>query len=291
MTDKKENGQTDTMPYADTEGPSDLDETVETSTPTAEAESAPVAASKPKRGGKAAKLDKPAKQSQKRDAGTTKKPRAAGASKTKGNSFERSVGRELSLWITEGERNNIFARNILSGGQFTQSANRGKTGVELNLPGDMAAAHPKAFEFLMHFAVEVKHTNQLLLSVYLLDRQDKSFIAKVVSKTAAQAEAVGLHWMFIGKQDRRPAFVLMGRTPGKELVSIFSITHHWLFGGAVLMVSLKDFLDTVHPGEFMARIRKLSGRPAPAPTVVRRVVTPRIVAHTSVLPRRQLTTR
>ena len=48
-----------------------------------------------------------------------------GGGKPKGNEFERWVGRQLSIWITDGARTNIFARNVLSGGGFTVTLEKG----------------------------------------------------------------------------------------------------------------------------------------------------------------------
>jgi hypothetical protein len=176
--------------------------------------------------------------------------RSRNKSKDKGNTYERTVGRQLSLWLTHGEKSSIFSRNVLSGGVYTQTAKRGG---ETNLPGDLAAAHPLAFNFLMYFCVEVKHNNLLALDVYLLDQKKTSFINKVVTKIAEQAYDSGLHWMFIGKQDRRPAFVLMDEPAGKALLAAAKVPllcH--IIAGTVYMVSLASMLEIVDPDAFIS---------------------------------------
>lgn len=46
--------------------------------------------------------------------------------KGKGSSFEREIARELSLWWTEGERDDVFYRSHASGARFTQRRKSGK---------------------------------------------------------------------------------------------------------------------------------------------------------------------
>lgn len=250
-------------------------------------EIAPLAADKPKRGGRRGKAGDAAQQAQnggKQASG--KRGRGGRASHAKGSSFERNVGKQLSLWLTGGERNNLFNRNVLSGGQWTSAVARGKTGKELNLPGDLAAAHPQAFEFLKWFCIEVKHNNMLMLGTYLLDDKNKSFIGQVITKVAEQSERAGLHWIFIGKQDRRATFAIMDNVVGDKVLSLEpKLSYHWLFNGTVFLVRFADLLAQVDADRLLATFAP------PKPVVVRRVIPPAVMQQRVVLPRRPLMTR
>lgn len=70
----------------------------------------------------------------------------------KGGRFERSVCQTLSLWITNGLREDVFWRSASSGGRFTR---KGKD-VRAHA-GDICATHPKGQVLLDLFVVECKH--------------------------------------------------------------------------------------------------------------------------------------
>lgn len=184
----------------------------------------------------------------------------------KGSSFERKVGKQLSLWLTYQEKGSIFSRNVGSGGAWTRADARG---AELNMPGDLAAAHPLAFDFLRHFSVEVKHNARLVLSEYLLSKTGKDFISQAISKVITQSERMGLYWMFIGKQDRRPAFLMMNSEAGEAAVAAGIDTAHQLFDGSITMVAFDDLL-ALDPQAFMNVIDLKRGVVKPPPAFLRR---------------------
>lgn len=213
--------------------------------------------------------------------------RKRNASAQKGSSWERRVGRDLSNWLTYGERANIFTRNVMSGGQWTAADKRG---AETNLPGDIAAAHPLAFDFLKHFSVEVKHNQRLVLSEYLLSKTGRDFIAVAIQKVIVQSERAGLYWMFIGRQNRRPPFIIMNDLAGDAVDACNddpTLTHR-LFGNARhLMMNFEDFLK-LDPQGFMNVISH-KRTPAPAPPPRRRLVEPTPIARREPpMPRREL---
>ena len=48
-----------------------------------------------------------------------------GGGKAKGSSFERLICKELSLWITGGEHQDVFWRSAMSGGRSTVAMKKG----------------------------------------------------------------------------------------------------------------------------------------------------------------------
>ena len=77
-----------------------------------------------------------------------------GAGKQKGSSFERKICKELSLWITDGERDDLFWRSSNSGGRATIVA---VDGTRHTQSGDISAIHPLGHAFTETFVVECKH--------------------------------------------------------------------------------------------------------------------------------------
>lgn len=177
-------------------------------------------------------------------------------SNQKGSSFERDTGERLSLWITGGERKDLFMRAKLSGGAFTQLEAKG--GV-LNVPGDLIAQHELAFPFLRVCCIECKHRRDIDLLHYLLDPGDRSFLAQTVTQARRQAKLAGLHYIVIAKQNNRPTIMLMGTEAGEAAIAashssrrrLHGLVYHVLHGG-VTMLRFDQFLSMVRPVDFIA---------------------------------------
>jgi len=176
-----------------------------------------------------------------------------GASKAKGNRWERACGATLSLWISGGERSDLFCRTVLSGGQFTVSEGAG-------IPGDLMANHPAAFSFMALFSVEAKHRASIELERYLLDPGGKNFLAKVFQQTRDQALRVGVSPMVIAKANRMPAIVLLDYAVGmaaRDAAIRGTFRWHALHNNAVVMTTLARLTGSVRPTLFLELVGKL----------------------------------
>lgn len=71
-------------------------------------------------------------------------------SKCKGSSFERWVSKELSLWISKGERQDLFWRTHSSGSLGTISKMRTEY-------GDIMAIHEDGKTFMQEWNIECRH--------------------------------------------------------------------------------------------------------------------------------------
>jgi hypothetical protein len=214
-------------------------------------------------------------------------------SNEKGGRWERSVGKQLSLWITKGERGDIFRRNILSGGRFTVET--GKASKEPGLPGDIAIAHPLAAGFVGAFCVEAKHVRDVNLMPYLLG-DGSPFLKKVVDKVRQEAMSAGdLDWMVIAKQNRMPTMLLTSMEVGIcAKIESKPFYHHLLFlpgseGNSLFLANFDSFIECVDAEAFLTRLRIV---PEHEPTrVVRRPIAQHgngITGSVTSLPRRPL---
>ena len=77
-----------------------------------------------------------------------------GAGKAKGSQFERDICRELSLWWTNYERDDIFWRTAASGGRATNRAKQGKT--TAGAYGDITYTDSLGADLLKLFCFELK---------------------------------------------------------------------------------------------------------------------------------------
>jgi hypothetical protein len=146
----------------------------------------------------------------------------AGGGQEKGSEYERATGRKLSLWVSHGERADLFRRNVLSGGNFTNAVKRDS--VEHGIPGDLGANHPLAYTFLTRFAVECKHYASLGFEAFLFDvKMDASFLGRVWTKARKEAAHTtrttkrNMFPMVVARQNRRPSILLVDQMMGELL--------------------------------------------------------------------------
>jgi len=85
----------------------------------------------------------------------------SGGGPRKGASFERFVCKGLSLWISGGERDDIFWRTSLSGGRATIGLRSGMT--RLRQAGDVAAIDSLGERLLNHIVIECKNYRDIQL--------------------------------------------------------------------------------------------------------------------------------
>lgn len=182
-----------------------------------------------------------------------------GGGHAKGSSFERKTGALLSLWLTKNARADLFSRNVLSGGRFTNAAKDGKN---LGIPGDLIAAHPLAFEFLAIFSVECKHRATLHLDQLFFMPFERSYIGGVFKHTADQAKLVGLRPFIVAKQNNQPALVfvpsMVALTAALFARRRFSLSYHTLNDRSMQTVAcmqLASLLTIVSPGPFLQSLR------------------------------------
>ena len=182
-----------------------------------------------------------------------------GGGKAKGSEFERWTGKRLSIWITEGRRDNLFSRNVLSGGAHTLTVLKG--GIA-NIPGDLMAASPLAFNFLSVISVECKHHQDIDLDVFLRDVKRTSFLYKTINVTSKQAHDQGLSFMVIAKENRHEPLVFMEHTLGRQCtVDTTSFPngfhYHVLCNDKIIMFPFSDLIRLVSAKQFITTAQAL----------------------------------
>lgn len=180
-----------------------------------------------------------------------------GGGKAKGSDFERKICVAMSLWLTSGGRTDLFNRNVLSGGRFTIMHGKGDAGA----PGDLAASHPIAHNFLEHLLIECKHYRSLKLDELLLKGMSRSFLGQISLKAEKQARLTGRHSIVIAQQNRAQPLMLMGPLLGKAILAAFpgmrriTLHYHLLHSGSVYLFMLEDVLGLVSPSAFLEALK------------------------------------
>ena len=127
-----------------------------------------------------------------------------GAGKAKGASFERFVCKQLSLWVSKGEREDIFWRSAMSGGRATVQRGKGKRNA--TQVGDISAVDPMGAWLINHFAVECKVYRDLEIDKFIIKGTGK--LAEFWRETE-QLVVLPREPLLIAKQNGLPVFILV----------------------------------------------------------------------------------
>ena len=123
--------------------------------------------------------------------------------KQKGSSFERKICKALSLWITDGAREDCFWRSAMSGGRATVA---GRKGTDLRRQaGDITATSPEGHKLTDHFYIECKHYRSLDYDLFLFGKGNLFKFWKVALREAQRYNKTPL---LIVKQNRVQTMVL-----------------------------------------------------------------------------------
>ena len=183
----------------------------------------------------------------------------AGGGHAKGAAWERDCGKQISLWLTHGERSDIMSRNVLSGGSFTNAEKAGK--ISSRMPGDIMAANPHAFRFLSRFSIECKHLKDIGMFQYMLDHRQQNPLAQIIALARRQAKAIDCEFMVIAKQNRHDPIVLVDGAIGEHMMAcmvrrgnrtMLHPMHHYLHKGSVCMLRFADMLSMIDPDLLLA---------------------------------------
>jgi hypothetical protein len=129
----------------------------------------------------------------------------SGGGKQKGASFERAVCKQLSLWISQGKRQDLYWRSAMSGGRATVGR---KTGTDLNhQAGDICAVHPEGHVLTNSLYFECKHLKRFTLD-HLITGSNASPLTAIWKTTCKEA----FHYMripvLIAKQNLMPVLLI-----------------------------------------------------------------------------------
>lgn len=130
----------------------------------------------------------------------------AGGGKQKGAAFERSVCRHLSLWITEGKKEDVFWRSAMSGGRATLLHRKGKAAQ--NSAGDITATGEEGHTLTDQFYIECKCYRDLNILPFFFGN-DQGALCKFWAATILEASKHKKLPLLIAKQNSVPPFVVL----------------------------------------------------------------------------------
>lgn len=149
------------------------------------------------------------------DANHKRKRRSSGGakSKNKGSSFERKICKTISLWLTDGKRDDVVWRTAGSGGRATVRAKRSCR--TANAAGDMCATDPIAQPFIDKVLIEMKkgYTNG----------SERIDVLKLIDSPNSKKSVLLLQWWLKAKKEARFAnreevWIVFERDRGKAIL-------------------------------------------------------------------------
>jgi hypothetical protein len=166
----------------------------------------------------------------------------AGGGKAKGAQFEREVCKALSLWISDGKREDIFWRSAMSGGRATVAAKRGaKLSAQV---GDISAVDPMGAAFIAHNIVECKYYRNLKLQTLFTGGKGGIFeFWKELEKSAIKNNKTPI---LVFKQNGMEPWV-MTRASTIDCVNRLVIPWKGAVGEVVSFIPFKQFLAILPP--------------------------------------------
>jgi hypothetical protein len=133
-------------------------------------------------------------------------PRSKG--KQKGSAFERKVCKQLSLWVSGGESEDLFWRSAMSGGRATVGRKGGKS--HSRHAGDISATSREGHALTDTWYVECKAYRDLQIDSAFTKGVGR--LIKFWDEAVAQADHYNKLPMLIAKQNQVPVIVLVPAT-------------------------------------------------------------------------------
>lgn len=143
-----------------------------------------------------------------------------GGGKAKGAEFERHVCKRLSLWMSDGEREDLFWRSAMSGGRATLQNRKGVK--NKTQEGDITSLDPLGHLLTDEYVIECKFLKTLDAMSFLLRGSGGMGDAWTVLKTASKN---GKGCLLVAKENRRVPVVLIQPPLWNDNATIFFQTH------------------------------------------------------------------
>lgn len=161
-----------------------------------------------------------------------KKKKKKNRAKAKGSAFERLVCKELSLWVSNGIRDDLYWRSAMSGGRASVRFKKtNKT--SSTQAGDITAIDPLGKPLLDVFCIECKTYKALhYQSLLFLKPKDSSFVGFWTQARDA-ANDHNLTPMLIAKQNKNAEPVVCLNTKGLNKLNGSTYAETYLYSSVL----------------------------------------------------------
>lgn len=134
----------------------------------------------------------------------------AGGQKRKGNSFENELAKKLSLWVTNGKREDVLERSPASGGKSTVHRKSGKDFG--NIAGDLISVSRESQSLIDSFIIEAKHRADININPLIFGQEAKTGFLEWWYYLLSECDTHKKLPMIIVKQNRKPVIICLCET-------------------------------------------------------------------------------
>lgn len=138
-----------------------------------------------------------------------------GGSKQKGAQNERDICRLLSLWVTQGKREDVFWRSAMSGGRATVGRRKGKN--LASQAGDISSVDEAGHVLTDNFYIETKHVKAIALDRFIVSQTGP--LVNYWRTACSEALSYRKSPLLIIKQNRMPTLFICKFGAASELTS------------------------------------------------------------------------
>lgn len=173
----------------------------------------------------------------------------------KGGDFEREIAKELSLWWTNGERDDVFWRTDGSGGRATNRFKQGKA--TANSYGDLTFIDPVGKPFIDQFLLELKRGYSNTISIlYTIDGRCKTYdLFNFWAQAERDRVLAGRPWsILIFRRDRLQVCAMINKSLFNKItrwVGGYSATTHveiaTVDGDRLVVLPFYEFIKWLQP--------------------------------------------
>ena len=157
---------------------------------------------------------------------------------SKGSQFEREIAVKLSLWVSHGQRRDIFWRTAMSGGRATVHRKKGSL---YRQSGDICSVDLDGHSLTDVFYFELKHYKTLELPSFF--GRGKGTLAKFWERAVDEAKFYRMKPVMIVKQNRFPVLWICQRSQLPK--SWLRYTQNWGIHVDHLRLSVYRFDDVM----------------------------------------------
>lgn len=177
-----------------------------------------------------------------------------GGQKAKGNAFETKIAKQLSSWITFGQRFDVLDRSPSSGAKATNNRLKSNT-LFVSQAGDIIATEDVGYKLTKVFMIECKHVADLNLEGLIYGTSKKTGIAFHWSKLCEDCILYEKEPMLIARQNNRPILLCLS----ERIVNLLSLrlhvtSLHSFNSFPMCILYFSDFLENANPSKLDTHI-------------------------------------
>lgn len=179
----------------------------------------------------------------------------------KGQNFERQICKELSLWLSKGQRDDLFWRTAGSGGRATTRQKKGKN--TAGAAGDICSTDPDSAEFCRFVTFELKRGYNHVSLMDTLDMDNVGVFCQWIHQAKRSAKAAQTpYWLILHKRDKRLPLVYLPMELGKELKQVGVINEYVqffncsVFATKITVIRWDDFIGS--PYSYFRKVMRVN---------------------------------